>query len=101
MQKTVISAAALALSTALAGFTYAAASDGPTPTEDTSVVSPASTSSSAGPSSRTTSGATTPTSIDAPDDSDGRVGGGHGADDSGSDDSDSGRHGSGGRGSHD
>jgi penicillin-binding protein len=69
MRKTVISAAALAMTTALAGFAYAAAPGGPTPTDDTSVVS-------------TVAPMTVSDDVnDAPDDSDGRIGGGHGADD--------------------
>jgi hypothetical protein len=68
MRKTVISVAALAMSTALAGLAFAAAPDGSTPTDSISVVTPAATSAGADVA-------------DAPDDSDGRVGGGHGADD--------------------
>jgi hypothetical protein len=69
MRKTVISAAALAMSTALAGFAYAAAPGGPTATDPTSVVIPAST----------TAGASVMTG--APDDSAGRMVVRHGADD--------------------
>src|SRR4051812_22347208 len=68
MRKAVISAAALAMSTALAGLAFAAAPDGSTPTHSSSVIAPATTSSGADVT-------------DAPDDSDGRVGGGHGVDD--------------------
>ncbi|MCW2698835.1 MAG: hypothetical protein JWQ45_370 [Blastococcus sp.] len=99
-----ISAAALAMSTALAGFAYAAAPGGPTATDTISVVSPASTSAGhTDPNDapddsdgRVGGGHGADDVNDARDDSDGRVGGGHGADDSGSDDS-----GSGGHGSHD
>ena len=69
MRKTVISAAALAMSTALVGFAYAATPGGPTATDTTSVVSPASTS------------AVSHDVSDAPDDSDGRVVSRPGADD--------------------
>src|SRR4029453_9415524 len=61
-------------STALAGFAYAATSDGPIRTEDSSVVPTVSSM----PSTATTPAMPTQ---DAPDDSDGRIGGGHGADD--------------------
>jgi hypothetical protein len=67
MRKTVISAATLAMSTALVGIALAAGPDGSTPTDDSSVISPVSTSvARVG---------------HAPDDSAGRVGGGHGIDD--------------------
>src|SRR4051812_17398356 len=93
MRKTVISAAALAMSTALAGFAYAAAPGGPTTTDDTSVVStvaPATAShdvndapddSDGRLAGRIGGGHGADHVNDAPDDSDGRVGGGHGADD--------------------
>ena len=74
MRKIVITAATLAMSTALAGFAYAATSGGPTAREDSAVVSTVSTEPS------TATSPAMPTQ-DAPDDSDGRVGGGHGADD--------------------
>jgi hypothetical protein len=67
MRKTVISAAALAMTTALAGIALAAGPDGSTSTDDSSVRSPVSSS--------------VVRVADAPDDSDGRVGGGHGIDD--------------------
>ena len=123
-----ISAAALAMSTAVAGFAYAAAPGGPTTTDDTSVVStvaPATAShdvndapddSDGRLAGRIGGGHGADAANDAPDDSDGRVGGGHGADDPvghdtgddhgsggghGSDDSGSDDHGSGGHGSDD
>ena len=88
-----ISAAALAMSTALAGFAYAAAPGGPTTTDDTSVVStvaPATASHDVNDAAdvsdgrlagRIGGGHGADDVNDAPDDSDGRVGGGHGADD--------------------
>ncbi len=80
MRKTVLAAATVAMSAALAGFAFAAAPDG-SPTTDTSVVSPVSTTAG------TTSTAHRPLADDrgpsgaddvndAPDDSDGRVDGG-------------------------
>jgi hypothetical protein len=69
MRKILITAATVAMSAALAGLAFAAAPDG-SPNTDTSVVSPASTPE-----------VMPPTTPDAPDDSDGRVGGGHGSDD--------------------
>jgi len=67
MRKTVISAATLAMSTALVGIALAAGPDGSTPTDHSSGISHTSTSVA-----RVSHG---------PDDSAGRVGGGHGADD--------------------
>jgi len=114
MRKTVISAAALAMSTALAGLAFAAAPDGSTPTHSSSMVSPATSTTTDAPDDsdgRVGGGHGADDVIDAPDDSDGRVGGGHGADDGsgssghGSDDSsghEGGDHsGSGGHGSDD
>ena len=65
-----ITAATVAMSAALAGFAFAASPSGPTATDDTSVVAPA-----------TTAGSTSTAHLPGVDDSDGRVGGGHGADD--------------------
>ena len=88
-----ITAATVAMSAALAGFAFAASPSGPTTTDDTSVVAPAST---AGPTSTThrpgaddrrdDNGHGSDDLDDGPDDSDGRVGGGHGSDGDGDDD---------------
>jgi hypothetical protein len=119
MRKTVLTAATVAMSAALAGLAFAAAPDD-SPTTDTSVVPPVSTTTGTTSAGTTSTGATSAADRstadrstaddrgrgsddvnDAPDDSDGRVGGGHGSDDGneGSDDS-SGRDG-GGHGSDD
>ena len=89
MRKRLITAATVAMSAALAGLAFAAAPDG-SPTTDTSVVSPEVTPSTTPEVTPSTTPEVTPsttpqvtpsTTPDAPDDSDGRVGGGQGSDD--------------------
>ena len=85
MKKILVTAATVGMSAALAGLAFAAAPDG-SPTTGTSVVSPAPTPEVTPPATPEVTPSATPevtpsATPDAPDDSDGRDGGGHGSDD--------------------